>query len=208
MKFNNHGRSVLWKVKHISAISCTLMCNKRFPQNTKLLLYKTAVRWVLTCGFSIRFSINQRVGNNWAKKIWENVWPNIIKIPLNDFPMNTPTGTSGVRPFCKFVLSLQKKFVEKLARMITFWWMISPNRKKAYHGPDPRTYHQWVSCAKTFTAKLSFVFVVINSCVVIWFWVLFSFELSFGRSLSQAANVKGYEQASKLSDTHLCSVLR
>lgn len=58
LKFNIHARTTLQKAKHISGMFSYLLNNKHLPQETKLLLYKVAIRSVLIYGFPIWFSIS------------------------------------------------------------------------------------------------------------------------------------------------------
>ncbi|KAI8122535.1 hypothetical protein CVS40_6622 [Lucilia cuprina] len=95
-----------------------LLNSTYFPKNTKLLLYKVAIRSVLTYAFPIWFSISPTV----AKEI-ELLERNILRKCINrNFRNHTERfsnsfiyETASVTPFCKYALALQRKFVDRLA---------------------------------------------------------------------------------------------
>lgn len=91
---------------------CTFMRNKHLTQNIKLLPYKTAIHPILICGLKIWLSAEEL--RNWAKRSEK-----IYRQPLSKSYKRFSNGYSyeiwAVGPFCRFVLSLQKKFLEKFA---------------------------------------------------------------------------------------------
>ena len=117
-KFNNHARIILTKTKGICGMFSTLFNSKYLPINTKLLLYKVALRPVLLYGFPIWFSISPTV----AKKL-EILERKVLRKCVNKFYESATKRfsnkyiyeKSGVIPLCKYAMSLQRKFVEKLA---------------------------------------------------------------------------------------------
>lgn len=117
MKFNIHARSVMQKTKGILVKFSYLLNSKYLPQNTKLLLYKVAIRSILAYGFPIWFSISPIV----AKEL-EILERKILRKCVNKSYISQEKrysntyiyNTSRVVPFCKYIQSHQKKFVEKL----------------------------------------------------------------------------------------------
>lgn len=117
MKFNNHGRSQLAKSKKITGMFSRLLNNNYLSQKTKLLIYKVAIRSVLSYAFPIWFTISPTV----AKEI-EIFERGILRRCINkNFQTYTKRysneyiyNKSAVTPFCQYILSLQKKFIDKL----------------------------------------------------------------------------------------------
>lgn len=117
-KFNNHARTALSKTKGVCGMFTNLLNSKYLPEKTKLLLYKVALRPILLYGFPIWFAISPSV----AKEL-EILERKIIRKCINKF-FQTPTKRfsnvyiyekSGVTPLCIYAMSLQRKFIEKLA---------------------------------------------------------------------------------------------
>lgn len=92
MKFNKYSRIDLDRAKRIAGMLLGLLNNSVLPQNTKLLLYKVAIRSVLIYAFPIWFSTTYTKRYS-DKLIYEQ---------------------SGVIPFCRYAQSLMRKFVDNL----------------------------------------------------------------------------------------------
>lgn len=117
LKFNNHARSSLRKARAIAGMFSNLLSNKYLSKNTKLLLYKVAIRSVMVYGFPIWFSISPTVASE-LEKFERKVLRKCIGRNYVDHTKRFSNvyiyKNSGVHPFCKYAFSLQKKFAEKL----------------------------------------------------------------------------------------------
>lgn len=118
LKFNNHGRNLLTKVKRITGMFSGLMNSKYLPQNTKLLLYKVAVRSSLVYAFPIWFTISPIVAKE--LEIFERrILRKCVNKNFESFTRRHSNAyiyeKSAVVPFCMYAMSLQKRFVENLA---------------------------------------------------------------------------------------------
>lgn len=117
-KFNNHARAVLTKTKGICGMFSNLFNSKHLPENTKLLLYKVALRPILIYGFPIWFAISPSVAKELEiqeRKILRKCVNKFYENPVKRFSNAYIYEKSGVTPLCKYALALQRKFVEKLA---------------------------------------------------------------------------------------------
>ena len=118
MKFNAHGRIVLTKAKRISGMFSGLMNSNYLPRNTKLLLYKVAIRSVLVYGFPIWFSISPIVAKEleiFERKILRKCIGKNFQNFTKRYSDRYIYEKSEVTPFCRYALKLQRKFVENLA---------------------------------------------------------------------------------------------
>ena len=84
LKFNNHARSITEKTKRISGAFAILMHNRCLSMNTKLLIYKVAIRSVLCYGFPIWFTISPIVANE-LKKFERKILTNCIGKKIESF---------------------------------------------------------------------------------------------------------------------------
>ena len=118
MKFNSHGRTVLTKARRISGMFSGLMNSRYLHQNTKLLIYKVAIRSVLVYGFPIWFSISPIVAKEleiFERKILRKCIGKNFQNFTKRFSDKYIYEQSKVTPFCRYALALQRRFVEKLA---------------------------------------------------------------------------------------------
>ena len=118
LKFNGHARNLLEKTKRIAGMFASLMNNTYLPKNTKLLLYKVAIRSVLCYGFPIWFTISPIVAKELGKferkilrKCIGRNYENFVKRFSNTYVYEN----ADILPFCRYAMSLQTRFVEKLA---------------------------------------------------------------------------------------------
>lgn len=117
-KFNEHGRSILNRARRISGMLFSLLSSKYLPQNTKLLLYKVAIRSTIVYAFPIWFSISPIVAKE--LEIFER---GILRKCINKnfesyskrFSNKYIYVNSAVTPLCRYALELQKKFVDRLS---------------------------------------------------------------------------------------------
>ena len=117
LKFNDHGRILLAKVKRISGMFSALLNSRHLPKNTKLLIYKVAIRSVLIYAFPIWFTVSPSV----AKKL-EIFERSVLRKCINkNFASYTKRHSnaviyedSAVTPLCTYALALERKFAEKL----------------------------------------------------------------------------------------------
>lgn len=117
LKFNNHARMALQKAKRIAGMFSRILHSKYLSQNTKLLLYKVAIRPVLLYGFPIWFTISPIVAKELEiferrilRKCIDKNFENFTKRFSNIYIYTN----SGVQPFCTYGFTLQRKFVERL----------------------------------------------------------------------------------------------
>ncbi|KAI8122725.1 RNA-directed DNA polymerase from mobile element jockey [Lucilia cuprina] len=117
MKFNNHSRYLLAKAKKITGIFSRVMHSKFLPQRTKLLLYKVAIRPVLTYAFPIWFTISPVVAKDleiFERSILRKCLGKNFRNPTRRFPNSYIYENSDITPLCTYALTLQKRFVEHL----------------------------------------------------------------------------------------------
>mgnify|MGYP003440373521 CR=1 FL=1 len=94
-----------------------LLNSRHLPKNTKLLIYKVAIRSVLIYAFPIWFTVSPSV----AKKL-EIFERSVLRKCINkNFASYTKRHSnaviyedSAVTPLCTYALALQRKFAEKL----------------------------------------------------------------------------------------------
>lgn len=117
-KFNKHARTAITKSKRICGMFSYLLNSKYLPENTKLLLYKVAIRPIMLYGFPIWFAMSPSVAKELEileRKILRKCIHKFYENPTKRFSNTYIYHNSGVLPFCNYALSLQTKFVEKLA---------------------------------------------------------------------------------------------
>lgn len=117
-KFNDHARITLQKAKRVSGMFSRLMNCRHLPKNTKLLIYKVAIRSILCYGFPIWFSISPTIAKEMEKferRILRKCIGKNFENFTKRFSNNYIYRHSEVQPFCSYSLSLQRRFVEKLA---------------------------------------------------------------------------------------------
>lgn len=118
LKFNKHARSYLSKAKRVCGMFSTLMNSNYLASRTKLLLYKVAIRSVLIYGFPIWFTISPTVAGELEvleRKILRKCVNKHFEHSTKRYSNTFIYDISGVKPLCSYALSLQKKFVERLA---------------------------------------------------------------------------------------------
>lgn len=116
-KFNNHARITLQKAKRVTGMFSRILNNDHLPQNTKLLIYKVAIRSILTYGFPIWYTMSPTAANEiemFERKIIRKCIGKNFENPTKRFSNNFIYHQSAIQPFCSYGLSLQKRFVEKL----------------------------------------------------------------------------------------------
>lgn len=117
LKFNKHARSLVQKAKRLLGMFSYILNNKYLPINTKLLLYKVAIRSVLVYGFPIWFTISPTVANEleiFERKVLRKCVNKNYENLTKRFSNTHIYETAKVQPFCKYALNLQLRFVEKL----------------------------------------------------------------------------------------------
>lgn len=117
MKFNHHGRNILSKVRRITGMFSSLLNSPYLHKNTKLLIYKVAIRSVLVYGFPIWFTISPTVARE-IERFERKIIRKCINMNFATYTRRFSNGvlydTSSIIPFCTYAFSLTKKFVEKL----------------------------------------------------------------------------------------------
>lgn len=118
LKFNTHGRAVLAKVKRISGMFSKLLNSRFLPKNTKLLIYKVAIRSALMYAFPIWFTISPIVAKQ--MEVFER---SILRKCINKnfatytrrFSNEVVYNDSSVTPLCTYALAMQMRFAERLS---------------------------------------------------------------------------------------------
>lgn len=116
-KFNNHGRNLLTKAKRITGMFSRLLNSKYLPKNTKLLIYKVAIRSVLLYAFPIWFTISPTVAREmevFERKILRKCINKNFSSYVKRYSNSTIYNDSAITPLCSYALSHQKRFVENL----------------------------------------------------------------------------------------------
>lgn len=116
-RFNNHARTALAKSKRICGMFSSLLNSKYLPENTKLLLYKVAIRPILIYGFPIWFAISPLVAKELEiheRKILRKCINKHFENPTKRFSNAYIYDSSKVTPFCKYAMALLEKFVQNL----------------------------------------------------------------------------------------------
>lgn len=108
---------LLTRAKQIAGMFSNLFNSRHLPENTKLLLYKVAIRSILTYAFPIWFTISPTVARGF--EVFERIIiRKCINMNFSSFNKRHSNATiysrSSVVPFCLYALSLQKRFVDKL----------------------------------------------------------------------------------------------
>lgn len=116
-KFNHHARTTLTKSKGICGMFSNLLNSKYLPVNTKLLLYKVAIRPILLYGFPIWFAISPSVARELEiheRKILRRCINKSYQNRTKRYSNTYIYQNAGVVPFLNYAMELQKKFIEKL----------------------------------------------------------------------------------------------
>lgn len=118
LKFNSHARATLQKTKKILGSFSYILNSKHLPQATKLLLYKVAIRPVLTYGFPIWFTISPTVAKEleiYERRILRKCVNRHYQSRTKKYSNTYIYDISGIEPLCTYALKLQKLFVGRLA---------------------------------------------------------------------------------------------
>ncbi|XP_075170254.1 uncharacterized protein LOC142242573 [Haematobia irritans] len=118
LKFNDHGRNSLQKAKRVLGSFSYIMNSRYLPQKTKLLLYKVAIRPLLTYGFPIWFSISPTVIKEleiFERKILRKCINKHYASRNKKFSNKHIYDVSEVKPFSEHAFNLHMMFVQKLA---------------------------------------------------------------------------------------------
>ncbi|XP_075150698.1 uncharacterized protein LOC142224797 [Haematobia irritans] len=118
LKFNDHGRNSLQKAKRVLGSFSYIMNSRYLPQKTKLLLYKVAIRPLLTYGFPIWFSISPIVIKEleiFERKILRKCINKHYASRNKKFSNKHIYDVSEVKPFSEHAFNLHMTFVLKLA---------------------------------------------------------------------------------------------
>lgn len=116
-RFNQHGRLITTKAKKVAGMYAGILKSKYLPSQTKLLIYKVAIRPLLIYAFPIWFSISPVVANNmeiFERNVLRKCLNKNFQCPSKRYSNEFIYTNASIKPLCHYAMQQHLKFVERL----------------------------------------------------------------------------------------------